>query len=263
MRRQRGRGTRGGMITRHLFLRSFAPSGIPGSVSLDRVAGFLGLRGLSRVGRRLRRSGVPALGAVLLAAGAASADVPREWRFDVFLDDRAIGEQSFRVTEEDGRTRVAIEADLEVKILFYTAYAYRHRNVEVWDGDCLHSIDSTTDDNGKPFRVRGLREGEAFVVNTASARESVLECVRAFAYWDRERLRGSRLLNSQTGEIEEVRIRSNGSETLRFRGQDVAAERIALEGPGLKIDLWYSTDGDWLALESDSKGGRRLRYVRR
>ena len=40
------------------------------------------------------------------------------------------------------------------------------------------------------------------------------------------------------------------------------ARRLVLEGPELRIDLWYSPDDDWLALESASKGGRKLRYVR-
>ena len=29
----------------------------------------------------------------------------------------------------------------------------------------------------------------------------------------------------------------------------------------LKLDLWYSADRQWLALESEVRGGRKLRYV--
>jgi hypothetical protein len=31
----------------------------------------------------------------------------------------------------------------------------------------------------------------------------------------------------------------------------------------LQIDLWYATTREWMALESRTPDGRRLRYVRR
>ena len=45
-----------------------------------------------------------------------------------------------------------------------------------------------------------------------------------------------------------------------------STERYRLIGDGeapLQIDLWYTAAGDWVALESLSPEGRRLRYVRK
>jgi len=47
---------------------------------------------------------------------------------------------------------------------------------------------------------------------------------------------------------------------LTVRGEPVAAYRYRLSGEDLKIDLWYSPDNHWLALESTLEGGRKLRY---
>jgi hypothetical protein len=41
----------------------------------------------------------------------------------------------------------------------------------------------------------------------------------------------------------------------------VHAQRYHLHGPEMEIDLWYSAQGDWLALESLTRKGRRVRYV--
>ena len=43
------------------------------------------------------------------------------------------------------------------------------------------------------------------------------------------------------------------------RGRPVRAQRYRLSAPPLEIDIWLD-DGDWVALESPAKGGRRLRY---
>ena len=75
-------------------------------------------------------------------------------------------------------------------------------------------------------------------------------------------LQAPKLLNPQTGEYEDVTVRVLGDVTLEVRGVPRPARRYVAEGPKLRIDLWYSPDNDWLALESASKGGRTLRYVR-
>jgi hypothetical protein len=208
---------------------------------------------------------VMALALLLASAGVAAATEPREreWRFEVFLEDKPIGEQVFRLREEGGRARLLTEASFDVKVLFFTAYTNRHRNEEIWKDGCLERIESTTDDNGAPFRLHGRVAGEGFVVETEKFSTTLPSCVRSFAYWNVDYLmRAPKLLNSQTGEYETVTVRSLGEERLDVRGAPRPTRRYALEGPKLRIDLWYSLDNDWLALESASKGGRRLRYVR-
>jgi hypothetical protein len=42
----------------------------------------------------------------------------------------------------------------------------------------------------------------------------------------------------------------------------VEAERYRLRADDLDITLWYTPDGDWIGLESDTGKGRMLRYER-
>jgi hypothetical protein len=195
----------------------------------------------------------------LLSVDAAAAD--RQWVFDVYLEDDPIGQQTFRISEEQGEKRVLIEASLDVKVLFFTVYSYRHRNEERWRDGCLTQISSTTDDNGDDFRLNGRVRGDAFVVETAEDTDQLSGCVRSFAYWNPDHLRASKLLNSQTGEYEPVTFRLVGEDTVTVIGSPRQAKRYALESETFRIDLWYSPDDEWLGLESKSKGGRTLRYV--
>lgn len=198
-----------------------------------------------------------------LPSSATSSTSADELRFDVRLDDSPIGSQVFRIQKDGDRSRVSIEASFDVKFFFVTAYTYRHRNEEVWNGDCLASIESSTDDNGKPFRVRGANEDGAFVVETGKGRETLPSCVVSFSYWNPARLGAGRLLNSQTGEYEAVRLRELGTAKVPFRGRDVDARHVLLEGDKIRIELWYAVEGgEWVALESTTTSGRRLKYLR-
>ena len=195
---------------------------------------------------------------------ATVADGVRKLNFDVFLDDRAIGYQRFELTPDGDGTRIETEAEFEVKLLRITAFAYDHRNTELWRGGCLQAIDSRTDSNGKQYSVSGRARGTEFVVSTNQGERRLGNCVASFAYWDKRLLlERQRLLNSQTGEYMPVRIGSLGPDRIRIGIRDVAVERFAIKGQGLDITLAYAVGGgDWVALDSRLDGGRTLRYRR-
>ena len=183
-----------------------------------------------------------------------------EWKFQVLLDDKPIGLHRF-VVREDGRMRTVLsEADFSVKFLGLTAYRYRHRATEQWDGECLTRIESTTDDDGKSMHVSGRRDGNELTLVAGEARQSVEGCVMSFAYWNPAFQTQSRLLNDQTGKVETVQVRRMGSSMIEVHGERRVAEQLRILGPSLPIDVWYSGQGDWLGLDAVVSGGHRLSY---
>ena len=54
--------------------------------------------------------------------------------------------------------------------------------------------------------------------------------------------------------------REIGNEVLEVRGQAVEATRFKLTAYEIDLTLWYSSDDEWLALESVAKGGHIIRY---
>jgi hypothetical protein len=193
-------------------------------------------------------------------AGNVSATENREWSFRVLLDGKDVGNQHFVVTNEDGRTRLETQADFKVKFLFATVYRYMHQNVETWEGDCLTEIQSTTDMNGIPYSVNGQQRDGFFEVVGDGQAEMLPECVMSFAYWNPSFLEHGKLLNSQNGEYLDVEISSPEPDFRTIRGKKVPALKYRLSARELDLQLWYSTDNQWIALESKTKGNRVLSY---
>lgn len=213
--------------------------------------------------RQVTIAGAMLAGSAAVLANVASTDPAdaRTWDFEVFLNDKPIGYHRFLVRPEADGYTLQTEAEFEVTFLFFTAYRYRHENVERWRGGCLESIEARTDDNGQALEVTGSRGMEGFSLAGQEA-DGVIDadCVRTFAYWDRAALEATRLLNSQTGEYQTVELRPMGREIIEIGGQAVPAQRYALSGDGLALELWYSPEGDWLKLTSTVDNGRQLRY---
>jgi hypothetical protein len=197
---------------------------------------------------------------LLLAAGLLQASNTRLYDFKVYLDDSEIGSHRFEISSDTATQQVKSKADFDVKFLFFNAYQYRHSNTEIWQGECLQAINATTDDNGERLFVRGEKEDGALVLRTNDGSRTVEGCIRSFAYWDPDLLNSTHLLNSQTGELEPVEVMKLGTSTIDYRGQQVPAMHYIISGEDLSIELWYSTEEEWLALESTLENGKRLRY---
>ena len=170
-----------------------------------------------------------------------------EWNFRALLDDRPIGTHRFSLSGQGDERTLLSEARFAVKFLGITAYRYRHNATEHWRGDCLSELTASTDDDGKASKVH---------LDAAALKG----CVMSFAYWNPLIQTQTRLLNAQTGQFENVRIERIGEGMLPVRGAPTAATRWRITGPAQPIELWYSTQGDWIGLDSIVGSGRKLSY---
>lgn len=206
------------------------------------------------------------LASVSLASvgNASMGDAPDQaWQFRALLDGKSIGQHRFTLTHRTGGRVVTSEADFAVKVLFVTAYRYRHRATERWTANCLSGLEAVTDDNGDAYAVEGVVTASSFEITTRDGRQELPECVMTFAYWNPAILNQTRLLNAQDGSFVDVSVEDLGVDSLRLGANTVQARRFGLRAGQREIELWYSIDGqDWLALESPTEKGQRLRYER-
>lgn len=214
----------------------------------------------------MRRPTELLLAALLAAApmAAAHGDRATEYRFRVFYDGSRIGTHEYTVVEQGNAVRVQSFADFRVKALFVTLYRYRHRAEELWQGGCLTALASVTDDNGQRHRIRAATpEGRLLLTaaeappNAPDTRLLEADCPATFAYWDIDRLRHPRLINTQTGASSAAVLTEEGAEQRDGR----PAVRYRLDVEELPpITLWYARgDGRWLGLAT-RRGDGELVY---
>ena len=182
--------------------------------------------------------------AMSLAASTANAHT-RAWNFRVLLDDSEIGRHRFTLRDDSAGRELRSEARFDVRFLAIPVYHYEHEATEHWRDGCLRALDSRTDDDGERKSVSWRETGSA--------------CRMSFAYWNPNILQQRRLLNAQTGEFVPVEVAALGEESITVRGRPVRAQRYRLSAPQLDIDIWLD-EGEWVALESTARGGRKLRY---
>ncbi len=194
-----------------------------------------------------------------LACAAPSS--PKVWDFQVRLDDKPIGYHRFTVQTEGNQRQVSNTARFAVKVLGLTVYRYAIDTEERWQGDCLTSMRSRTDDDGELIDMQATRAGTTYQLRNKAGTRSVDGCLTGYAYWLPDVLaRQTRLLNPQSGEIDAVSLSPNGVGTIEVGGQKVSARKLRLAAPPGAFDVWVSEQGDWLGLDAKVRGGRQLSY---
>ena len=176
------------------------------------------------------------LSEVSIANTGPGKDTSESWSFRVMLDDTPIGYHKVNVDRIDNTKTVHTRANFDVRILFIPVYSYTHETRERWEDNCLVDISSTTDDNGDNHFISSIKRQV-------------------------DLLSSQRLLNTQTGEYEAVSVSDMGTGLLTIDDEQIEARHFRLVAEELTIDLWYTKDMHWLALESITESGAVLRYL--
>ncbi|NNJ98116.1 MAG: hypothetical protein HKP12_13260 [Gammaproteobacteria bacterium] len=201
------------------------------------------------------------LSEVSLANTVTSAEEARSWRFTVWLDETPIGYHQVSIEKENDKKTVHTQADFDVRLLFIPVYSYEHETRERWENNCLVDIASTTNDNGDEYFIDSTQHQNQLAIQTKNGRTALQGCVRSFAYWDIELLNSERLLNTQTGEYQPVSVTDMGTGLLPVEEDRIEARHFRLVVEGMTIDLWYTDEMRWLALQSVTESGAVLRYL--
>jgi hypothetical protein len=215
-------------------------------------------------GLRLRL--VVACGLAVAALGplARASEPTAQWQFTALLDGKPIGTHHYGLTVGDGgMRRLVSEARFDVRLLGVAVYRYRHRVDERWRGDCLTSIDASTDDDGRTSSVSGSATGAGFAIEArggpAPGAVTVAGCLMSYAYWSPGLANRRQLLDPGTGRIDAVSVTPLPETTLEVRGRPVPVRGWRIQGPSQPIDVWYSGER-WVGLDTTVAGGRQLSY---
>lgn len=209
-----------------------------------------------------RSRGCVALLSAISFASATGQGARLEWHFKVLADGRPIGTHDFRVTNSTEQVLIETSAHFRVSAAFIPLFHYDHEDRESWESGCLKQIDADTNDDGKQYHVHGHASERGFSMDTPPPGSVLQGCIQTFAYWDKRFLEQRRLLNAQTGEYTDVTVVHRGREPVTVGGKQTDSDHYTLSARKLTVDLWYSSEGDWLALESLTENGHRLKYER-
>lgn len=218
--------------------------------------------------------------AVMLAAGWSAASAqdtafasPQDsaygpsHAFAAFRNGERIGTHALSFKREGSQLVVSTTVDLAVKMLGFTAYRYSHRGREIWNGNDLLTVETSTNDDGKQYVVRAVRQGEGLVIDshtpeTQGYRRTTVAGVLPSTHWNLRQTAQSQLLNSQKGTVDPVRITTLGREPVATASGTIEATHYRYDGKdGFAMDQWFDARGRWVKTTFTAHDGSLIEYV--
>jgi hypothetical protein len=205
----------------------------------------------------------------LLAGGAAMAAMagtgfaaPTDVHFEVIRKGGKIGQQSVTFQQRDGVLVATTAAEIVVRFGPIALFRYTHSVRETWRDGQFETLDSTTDDDGKPFKVHAERGAAGVTVEASTIARAVLppETI-PLTHWNILCMERP-LFNPQDGTRIDSRVIPRGEEMVALaNGAMVRATHYSLVGK-VALDDWYDAAKIWTALRSVGTDGTVIDYRR-
>jgi hypothetical protein len=189
----------------------------------------------------------------LLSVRADAAQ--RDLRFRVLRQGSPIGAHTVTFRPDGNRLTVVTHVDIAVKLLFFTAFRFKHEAEEVWDSGRLASVQSTTDDNGRLLQVSGRAVADGFrVVGDDGPFLAAAHLLTSNALWDSRVVRESRLIDVQYGGEIGLVTKHLGDEQVDTPEGPVRASRHHMITPYYAGSVFHDRDGRWVKGMLELKG---------
>lgn len=189
-----------------------------------------------------------------------SKSYPQDLVFDVFRNNKLVGEHISRFSLSDNGIVVDSEMTLKVKILFVTVYTFRYTSSSRWCDEQLMELTAETDRNGDVTRVDVVHEADGLKVSNGSAYSLATLNAIPTNHWNPAVLDRSEVINTISGSVNKVFIKQ--CETGTPRVENAASNSTCYEYSGdLTTRVWYDLDGRWRGLEFSADDGSTINYV--
>ena len=124
----------------------------------------------------------------------------------------------------------------------------------------LSQINVVVDDDGEPFLLEGVRETEEIMIKSTKSNYRAQIPLFPTNHWNVGVLNQKVVLNTLTGELNQVEIIAKGIETLSSEQGEIKGQRYSYTGD-LDTEVWYDEMGRWVGMEFKGRDGSSIKYV--
>jgi hypothetical protein len=195
----------------------------------------------------------------LVPTTMAAAQPTDAMRFAIMRNGQQIGTHEIEISRKGPETDVRVTTDLEVQVLFITAYRLQHNATERWMNGQLVALESTTDNNGVRHTVSATRSASGLKIEADGKTRHVDQNVFPASLWNQELVRRTTAMDPQDGQVDPISVTDDGSEDLRLGNRALKAHHYTIKGR-YSQDIWYDDRGRLVQMKLIGSDGSEISY---
>ena len=180
--------------------------------------------------------------------------------FDVVREGKRVGTHVVGFQGVPNDLVVTSKFNLKIDILFINAYSFGYSSKANWKDSILHDLSVLVDDNGEKFSLEAKKRSKYLTVSNGQERFQVLLPIYPTNHWNAGVLGQNKVLNTLTGELNNVEIIEKGYEIIETGQGKVKAMRYAYTGD-LETEIWYDDKKRWVGMKFVGSDGSLITYL--
>jgi len=200
-----------------------------------------------------------------LAPAQASANTDplelygKEIVFDVMRNGAHVGQHRVDFKRTPGGLTVSVRMSIAIRFLGFDAYTYAYNSASQWRHGRLIHLNSNIDDDGTKKSVTVAAMGNGLSIQASDGHTVSSVPLYPTNHWNAGVLHASKVINTITGRVDDVRITLIGEDTVAFKGTTTEARHYRYSGD-IKTDVWYDHYGRWVKMRFNASDGSTIEY---
>ena len=195
---------------------------------------------------------------------AHSFPIPKdgEVKFDIIRKNKVIGSHEIKFIENDDILLVETNINIEVKILFITAYKFEHQSTETWDKGNFIKIEAHSDfEDEREYFIKGHDENNLFLASGMDGKLKLDENILPSNFWNINILKEKEIFDTQKGIMRKIEVKDLGSEEIKVNRINIKCNKYLFnasrnpkdKGPFPEYTLWYAENNELVKFQFKDK----------
>tara|TARA_B100001964_G_scaffold169485_1_gene186415 strand:+ start:337 stop:1017 length:681 start_codon:yes stop_codon:yes gene_type:complete len=208
--------------------------------------------------------------ATLFCFNIYSFPIPKngEVKFDVIRKNKVIGSHEITFTKNNEILLVKTNVDIEVKILFVSAYEFAHQSTETWiNGDFTEIVAHTDFEDEREYFIKGQDNNDSFLAFGMNGKLNLDKNILPSNFWNIDVLNQKEIFDTQKGIVRTIDVEELGYEEIKVNKKNVKCNKFIFnassnskdKGPFPEYTLWYDENDELMKFQFKDEGrGKKI-----
>jgi len=191
-----------------------------------------------------------------------------EVRFDVIRKNKIIGSHEITFTENNDVLLVETNIDIEVKVLFISAYTFTHQSTETWiNGDFTKIVAHSDFEDEREYFIKGEDSNDSFLASGMDGKLELDKNILPSNFWNIDVLKQKEIFDTQKGVLRTIDVEDLGYEEIKVNKKNIKCKKFILnassnpkdKSPFPEYTLWYDKNDELMKFQFTDEGrGKKI-----
>ena len=191
-----------------------------------------------------------------------------EVKFDVIRKNKVIGSHEITFAENNDVLLVETNIDIEVKVLFISAYTFTHQSTETWiNGNFTKIVAHSDFEDEREYFIKGQDNNDSFLASGMDGKLELDKNILPSNFWNIDVLKQKEIFDTQKGIVRIIEVKYLGYEKIEINNDKIKCKKFTLnassnpkdKGPFPEYTLWYDENEELMKFQfKDKRRGNKI-----